>query len=100
MRLFDGKSVPVKRRHHDQQPHRLLIVVVKITFRLSDIMLLQPLMPPSSFSEHYFDKRYNDHHVGQPGDFSKRFCSRLEGALPSGRPQESSGSERGFNRKR
>jgi hypothetical protein len=21
-------------------------------------MLLQPLMPPSSFSEHYYDKRY------------------------------------------
>jgi hypothetical protein len=36
-----------------------LTAVVKITFRLSGVILLQPLMPPSSFSEHYYDKRYH-----------------------------------------
>jgi hypothetical protein len=35
-----------------------MIVVVKITFRWSGAILLQPLLPPSSFPEHYYDKRY------------------------------------------
>ena len=33
--------------------------VVKITFRYSNVILLQPLMPPSLFSEHIYGKRYN-----------------------------------------
>jgi hypothetical protein len=33
-------------------------VVVTITFRLPDVILLQPLIPPSSFSEHQYEKRY------------------------------------------
>jgi hypothetical protein len=32
------------------------IVVVKIRFQLSGAILLQPLMPPFSFPEHYYDK--------------------------------------------
>jgi hypothetical protein len=34
------------------------MVVVKIMFRCSDVILLQPLMPSSLFSEHIDGKRY------------------------------------------
>jgi hypothetical protein len=34
-------------------------VAVKIAFRWSGLVLLKPPMPPSSFPEHYYVKRYN-----------------------------------------
>jgi hypothetical protein len=35
------------------------IAIVKKTFRLREVFLLQPLMPPSLYSEYIYDKRYN-----------------------------------------
>ena len=39
------------------------IAIVKKTFRLRKVFLLQPLMPPSFFcSERIYDKRYDSHY--------------------------------------
>ena len=35
------------------------IAIVKKTFRLRKVFLLQALMPPSFYSERIYDKRYN-----------------------------------------
>jgi hypothetical protein len=43
------------------------IAIVKKTFRLREVFLLQPLMPPSFYSEYIYDKRYNPGKFGPAG---------------------------------
>jgi len=44
----------------------IFITVVKKTFRLREVFLLQTLMPPSYYAEHIYDKRYNTGRCDQP----------------------------------